>query len=298
MIKILVKLVLAGIAIAFLSHPAPAVAGVYDVSVIDEQFSPSNVGINAGDTVVWIWGNDTDSHNVVSTSTPYAWLFPSPDGSPGTTTNQDDSNTRLSPFSFTNIFTTVGTYPYECTPHVNFGMTGTIYVAAAPLPPTVQITNPVAGQVFSAPANLTIDASANDSSGFVTNVQFLIGSVVLTNCAAAPYFAVTNNLPAGSYTLSAIATDNNGLSGSNSITVNVVTPNPVVISNPAYVSAGTFRFSYSTTIGLNYLPQVSTNLLSWTSLATNTATANPETFTDTNAGRKAGFYRIKLKPNP
>ena len=36
----------------------------------------------------------------------------------------------------------------------------------------------------------------------------------------------------------------------------------------------------------------------WTGLATNTATANPQTFTDTNAGSNAAFYRVKLKPNP
>jgi plastocyanin len=281
-----------------LAQAAPAVAAVANVSVNDDYFSPSTTSINAGDTVIWTWGNDFDSHNIVSTSTPFAWLFPSPGGGPGTTSDQNSANTRNSPFSFTNTFTSTGSFPYECTPHADEGMVGTVIVAAPPPPPIVDITNPVAGQVFSAPADLTIEASAFDSSGSVTNVQFLIGSTVLTNCVTAPFFAVTNNLQAGTYTLSAIATDNNGLTASKSITVSVVTPNPVVTGTPAFVSTGTFQFSYSTTIGLSYLVQVSTNLLNWTSLATNTATANPETFTDKNAGSKAAFYRVELKPNP
>jgi plastocyanin len=297
-IENLFELLLAGVAVMLLAQPAPAIAAVANVAVIDDAFSPSTTSIHAGDAVIWTWGDDFDAHNVVSTSTPYAWLFPSPDGGPGTTNDQNDLNTRYSPFAFTNTFTTTGSYPYECTPHVEAGMVGTVIVAAALPPPIVDITNPVAGEVFSAPANLTIQASAFDSSGTITNVQFLVGSTVLTNCLTVPYFAVTNNLPAGTYTLSATATDNNGLTGTKSISVSVVTPNPVVTGTPAFVSAGTFQFSYSTTIGLTYLVQVSTNMLSWTSLATNTATANPETFTDNNAGKSAAFYRVELKQNP
>jgi plastocyanin len=297
-IRNLFEVALVGVAVISLAQPRLAVAAVANVAVLDDYFSPSSTSIHAGDTVIWTWGEDFDGHNVVSTSTPFAWLFPSPDGGPGTTNDQNSLNTRYSPFAFTNTFTATGSFPYECTPHIEAGMTGTVIVAAALPPPVVEITNPVAGQVFSAPVNLTIQATAFDSSGSVTNVQFLIGSTVLTNCLTAPYFAVTNNLPAGTYTLYANATDNNGLTGSKSITVSVVTANPIVAGSPAFVSAGTFQFSYSTTVGLSYLVQVSTNLLNWTSLATNTATANPETFTDSNAGTNAAFYRVGLKANP
>ncbi len=54
-------------------------------------------------------------------------------------------------------------------------MKGTIIVAAANVPPTVTITNPASGTVFAAPASVTIQASASDSDGTVTNVQFLVG---------------------------------------------------------------------------------------------------------------------------
>jgi plastocyanin len=297
-IKNLFELILSGVAMMALAQPAPAVAAVANVAVLDDIFSPSTTSIYAGDTVVWTWGNDSDTHNVISSSTPFAWLFPSPGGGPGTSSDQNNANTRNSPFSFTNTFSSAGSFPYVCTLHADEDMVGSVIVAAPPPPPIVDITNPVAGEVFIGPADLTIQASAFDSSGSVTNVQFLIGSTVLTNCAMAPFFAVTNNLPAGTYTLSAIATDNNGLTGTKSVTVSVVTPNPVVTGKPAFVSTGTFQFSYSTTIGLSYLVQVSSNMLNWTSLATNTATANPETFTDKKAGSKAAFYRVELGSKP
>jgi plastocyanin len=291
----LFELVVATVAMLCLAQPTPAGAGVANVSVIDDSFQPSTTSIYAGDAVIWTWGNDFDEHNVVSTSTPYAWLFPSPGGGPGTTNNQNSANVRPSPFAFTNTFTKSGSFPYECTPHVAEGMTGTVIVSAPPPPPIVDITNPAPGEVFTAPASFTIQASVFDSGGSVTNVQFLIGSTVVTNCRSAPYLAVTNKVPAGTYTLTAVATDNNGLIGSNSITVSVTAPTPVVIGTPGFVAAGTFQFSYSTTIGQSYLVQVSTNLPNWTSLATNTATANPETFTNKNAGIGAAFYRVEVK---
>ncbi len=43
--------------------------------------------------------------------------------------------------------------------------------AAAPAP-TVTLTNPVAGAIFAAPANIKLGASASVSSGSVTNVTF------------------------------------------------------------------------------------------------------------------------------
>ncbi len=287
-----------GVSVGLVLPSTSAVGAVANVSVVNDSFSPSATSIHSGDTVVWTWGSGSSSHNVVSTSASFAWLFPSSGGGPGTTSNQNDSNLRNSPFSFTNTFNSTGSFPYECTEHVSFGMTGTINVTAAVAAPTVVITNPVANEVFSAPASLIIQASAAISSGSVTNVQFLIGSTVLTNRTVIPYFAATNNLPAGTYKLMAIASSSDGLTATNSLSVTVVTPISVVAGTPSLASPGSFQFSYSATVGLAYVVQVSTNLSSWTSLATNTATVNPEIFTDSNGGRTAAFYRVELLPNP
>jgi plastocyanin len=298
-IKNLFQLGLLGAGATLLIPSAPAIGAVASVSVVNDSFSPSTSNIHTGDTVIWTWGNGSAGHNVVSTSSSFAWLFPSPNGSPGTSSNQNSSNLRNSPFSFTNTFNSTGSFPYECTEHVSFGMTGTIKVTAAvAVAPTVVITNPVAGGIFSAPANLTIQASAAISSGTVTNVQFLVGSTVLTNRAAAPFAALTGSLAAGAYNLSAIASSSAGLKATNSVTINVIAPTPVVMGTPAFSSPGNFQFSYSVNIGLTYIVQVSTNLLNWNSLATNTATANPATFTTAESNGNGAFYRVELMPNP
>jgi len=180
------------------------------------------------------------------------------------------------------------------------GMSGAVFVISASLPPAIAITNPLSGAVFAAPASVTIQASATNGSGAVTNVQFLVGSGVLTNETAPPYSATTNNLAANSYTFSAIATDNNGLTATDTATINVVTPVPVVISSPLRPSSTNFQFSYTANAGLGYVVQRSTNLLStnWIALVTNTAAASPVNFSDTNATASPGFYRVGRLPNP
>jgi len=277
------------------THPLSALGAIANVSVVNYQFIPDTTNINAGDTVIWTWGTDSFQHNVVSLSTPYAWLFPNTGGTPD---NQNNFNLKSDPFVFTNTFTTAGSFPYQCTAHGFIGMAGTIHVAAGNVPPSVTITNPVSGTVLAAPANVTIQASATDD-GTVTNVQFLIGTTVLTNQSVAPFFAVSNNLAAGSYTLSAIASDNLGVTATNTISLGVVTPLALTISAPQLLAAS-FQFNYAVNTGLTYIVQRSTSLAApnWVSIVTNTASSNPVVFVDTQATNTPGFYRVGRLPNP
>jgi hypothetical protein len=191
-------------------------------------------------------------------------------------------------------------------PNGHSGNTGFSYNRSTPAvannPPSVTITNPADGAVFAAPANITIQASASDpdTGDSVTNVQFLVGSTVLTNEATDPFIAVTNNLPAGNYTLSAIASDDSGATSTNSLNISVIKPVPVVISSPSRPSSTNFQFSYTADVGLGYIVQWSTNLLStdWITLVTNTAAASLVNFSDTNATASPGFYRVGRLPNP
>jgi subtilisin-like proprotein convertase family protein len=105
-----------------------------------------------------------------------------------------------------------------------FALSGTIQ----PLAPSVSITSPTNGAVFTAPATVSIVATASSSSARVTNVQFLVNGTVIGNSTAPPYTATDSNLAAGGYTLSAVATDSNGLEASNSVQVTVNAPAPVV----------------------------------------------------------------------
>jgi plastocyanin len=244
-------------------------------------FTPATTNIAVNDRVIWTWAGNNHS---TTSDTNGLW----------------DSLVSNSPHSFTNTFTSAGTFPYHCTIHGSLGMKGTIIVASPNVPPTVSITNPVSGAVFAAPANVTIQAPASDTDGTVTNVQFLVGSTVLSNAATAPFSAVTNNLAAGSYTLSAIASDNNGATATNQVTISVVTPVSVLLSAPRGLPPANFHFSYTANVGLRYIVQRSTNLLSpnWTTLVTNTAGSGSINFTDLNASFNPEFYRVGRLPNP
>jgi hypothetical protein len=74
-------------------------------------------------------------------------------------------------------------------------------------PPTVSLTAPANNATFTAPANITINADATDSDG-VSKVEFFQGTTKLGEDLTAPYSYVWGNVAAGSYSLTAKATDN------------------------------------------------------------------------------------------
>lgn len=283
----LFKVALLGAGVAVFGCSLTGLARTVSVGVANGnsvRFFPDTTNIATGDSVLWTWNSTGLVPHSTTSDTNGLW----------------DSGLGPAPKSFTNTFNVAGTYPYHCTQHVNLGMKGTIIVSAANVPPSVTITNPANGTVFAAPANVTIEASASDSDGTVTNVEFLVGANVVTNKATAPFAAVTNNLAAGSYTLTAIASDNGGATATNQVTISVVTPVSVLLSAPQPVPPTKFRFSYTANTGLSYIVQRSTNLASpnWTTLVTNTAASSSIDFTDLNATLNPEFYRVGRMPNP
>ncbi|HWX22884.1 MAG TPA: PQQ-dependent sugar dehydrogenase [Candidatus Binatia bacterium] len=105
----------------------------------------------------------------------------------------------------------------------------------ADVPPAVAITSPTNGASFTAPAIVPITATANDSDGSVTNVTFFDGATFLGGTNNTPY-TVTATFAAGTHSLTAVATDNGGLSTTSAVvTVSVSvanSPPSVTITNP------------------------------------------------------------------
>jgi hypothetical protein len=94
--------------------------------------------------------------------------------------------------------------------------------------PVVALTSPTNGGSFNAPATIAIAATASDSDGSIARVEFYNGATKLGEQTTAPYTYTWTNVPAGTYSLTAVAFDNLGASATSaavSVSVSVVTTN-------------------------------------------------------------------------
>ncbi|MCB2377285.1 Ig-like domain-containing protein [Hymenobacter sp. BT635] len=124
------------------------------------------------------------------------------------------------------------------TPHsVVVGSCGT---GTTNTPPTVSLTSPANNASFTAPATLNITANAADVNGTVSKVEFYRGTTLLGTDTSAPYSFSWTNVAAGSYSLTAKATDNAGAT-TTSGAVNVTVNGP---ATPTGYCATTTDFSY------------------------------------------------------
>lgn len=139
------------------------------------------------------------------------------------------------PYTFTWGNVSAGSYSLTARATDNAGASTTSAAvnvtvnAPANQPPTVSLTSPAANATFTAPATVSLAASASDADGSVAKVEFFNGSTKLGEDATAPYEFSWTNVAAGSYSLTARATDNTGAattSATVSITVNGTTPPP------------------------------------------------------------------------
>jgi len=96
----------------------------HNVDVTSNIFTPAEITINMGDTVIWT--NTQGNHNVNGLQSK----FPSNPESFG--------NDVGSGWVFSHVFTLPGIYDYQCDPHVQFGMVGKVIVMEDP-PDTLTI---------------------------------------------------------------------------------------------------------------------------------------------------------------
>ncbi|MEJ7670588.1 MAG: Ig-like domain-containing protein, partial [Casimicrobiaceae bacterium] len=97
-------------------------------------------------------------------------------------------------------------------------------VTAANLAPVVSLTAPANNATYAAPASVTINADASDSDGNISRVEFYWGATLLAKKTTTPYSFSWTNVPAGSYSLTAHAYDNSGVSTVSAPRTITVTP--------------------------------------------------------------------------
>jgi RHS repeat-associated protein len=90
-------------------------------------------------------------------------------------------------------------------------------------PPTIALTSPTAGAILRGGTAATLSVNAADADGTVTQVEYFANATSLGAAATAPYSIQWTPQP-GSYTLTAVATDNAGDTTSSDPVTVTVTP--------------------------------------------------------------------------
>lgn len=129
-----------------------------------------------------------------------------------------------------------GSFSGTNTAPTNFAING-VNCTGANAAPTVSLTQPTAG-TFTAGANIPLAATAADTDGTVSRVEFYAGTTLLATDTSSPYTGTWSNVPAGNYVLVARAFDNAGAftnSAPVDVTVNANT-GPTIIAEPTTVN--------------------------------------------------------------
>ena len=163
----------------------------------------------------------------------------------GTTLLGSDSS---SPYSFTWSSAPAGSYTLTARAFDTDGAQTnssavSITVQAPNQLPSVALTSPANGAAFTAPATVTITASASDPENRLARVEFYQGSTLLGSDSSSPYSFTWSSAPAGSYTLTARAFDTDGAqTNSSAVSITVQAPNQlpsVALTSPANGAAFT-----------------------------------------------------------
>lgn len=107
--------------------------------------------------------------------------------------------------------------------------TSSVVAVIVNAPPTVSLTSPTANQSFATGSTITLTANAADSDGTVSKVDFYRGTTLIGTATTSPYTVTWSNAPAGSYSLTAKATDNRNISTTSAAV-------PIVVDAPPTVS--------------------------------------------------------------
>ena len=96
-------------------------------------------------------------------------------------------------------------------PNRVWGVTDLLLSAAGNNPPSVSLDFPMPDDTFAAEQDMILEASASDD-GSIVSVAFFAGNQKLGEDSTAPYSYAWTGVPAGSYSLTAVATDDQMLS--------------------------------------------------------------------------------------
>jgi hypothetical protein len=268
--SLLVGLIMAGAAPVFASDAEVDWSSYFG-------FSTTAVTINAGDWVFIVNYDDPD----------YGWYVGITGDSP------EYFYVNLPPGYYTyHAYNNPGTFTFSDDFYEE-----TVYVTVNALVPlAVTITDPTNNAAFTAPATVPITAVPSGGAGYY-DVEFFVGTNSIGDIFDVPYTVTATNLPAGTYTLAAIVTDDNYNQATNAISITVSNTPAIVLTTPR-MAGNQFLFDVAgLTVGKTNVVQYRTNLSTgiWTSTATNVASSSSRTVTNA-PGVGLRFYRMFQSP--
>ena len=151
----------------------------------------------------------------------------------GTTLLGEDTS---APYAFTWSSVPAGSYNLSARAVYDAGSTvnsaAVSITVANSTAPTIALTSPASGAIFTAPATVNLAASVTANGHTITKVQFYNGSTLLGEDTTASYGFAWSNAPAGSYSLTARAVYDAG-STVNSAAVNITVANTAPNTSPS-----------------------------------------------------------------
>jgi hypothetical protein len=172
---------------------------------------------NAGQKVTNFWSSKITQSGSQVTATNEAWNGSVPtNGSVTFGFNGSHTGQNPKPTSFTLNGVTCGGTPVNQAP--------TVSLAALPGP-------------YTAPADVTLNATAADADGTVSKVEFYRNGLLINTDTSSPYSYTMEDLPAGSYTVQARAYDNANATATAERSFTVAgSTGPTITATPSSVS--------------------------------------------------------------
>ncbi len=163
-------------------------------------------------------------------------------------------------------------------------------------PPTVSLTAPANGATFAAPATVFLSATANDTDGTVTQVDFYNGTNLLGTDFTSGYDFTWTNVAVGSYSLTARATDNGGLIATSSVVnITVFSNNPPSVSLTAPANNALFNSPASVPLSANASDSDGIAKVDYYQNSNYIATVTVSPYNYTWSGVSPGIYNLTAK---
>ena len=159
-------------------------------------------------------------------------------------------------------------------------------------PPTVTLTAPANNAIFAEPASVTLSTTASDAVGNVTKVDFYQGTTLIGTATAAPYTFAWTSVPAGNYSLTAVATnDGGGTTTSAPVAIKVDAAPSVTLDSPGNAAV----FAQGVAVSLSATPSDTVGAIAKVDFyegANLVGTANASPYTASWTPAAAGAYSL------